>query len=204
MQKKPWKPRQTERFDLSRYGLAHLAGSDVLTLSSDELDRVLKAMGEEDIAVRVPIASTPENVERLISQSQCRRCGKCCSPDHPNPDNPGIEALEDELKAIADELKFPYETLKEKTTAGKPVYHPAWMESVSFTRYLPLPCPFFDVEKKGCTVYSVRPIVCRLHPVVFGEHDLISIRAACDYGKGLIRAAFKEVKTEHLEMVMRI
>ena len=193
-----------ERFDLSKHRLTCLEGRDVLTLSGADLDMLLKALGEDDIAVRVPITSTPGNVERLISSSECRRCGKCCSPDVPNPDNPGVEALEEELKVIAKELGVSYESLEEMTAKGKRVYHPSYMQHLSLTRYLPLPCPFYDVKGKRCPVHSVRPIVCRLHPIVFGEYGQISIRAACDYGKDIIKAAFKEVKEKNPEMVMRI
>ena len=203
-ERKPWKPKQTDRFDLSRHGLGHLAGQDVLTLAPNDLDKLLTALGEDDIAVRVPISSTPENMERLLASSECRRCGECCCPVKPNPDNPGIEALEDELHKLADKAGMSYEQLVEKTTRGKPVFHPSYMENVSFTRYLPRPCPFYDVEGKGCPVHSVRPIVCRLHPIVFGDYGQISIRAKCDYGKDILKAAFKEVRETQPGVVMRV
>ena len=93
----------------------------------------------------------------------------CCSPKTPNPANPGVEALEDELKEIAVHLGIPYGELEEKTKMGKPVFHPDYMIGLSFTRYLPLPCPYYDAKARGCGIYEYRPIVCRMHPVVFGN-----------------------------------
>ncbi len=197
-------PSEIERFDLSKYGLAYLEGRNVLDLSDADLDRLLEALGDADAAVQIPIPSTPENVERLASQSQCRRCGKCCSPDRPDPDNPGVEALESELKAIAAHLGVTYASLEEKTAKGKRVFHRSYMKSVSLTRFLPLPCRWYDAKASGCSIYAVRPVVCRMHPIVFGDSGQISIRTACDYGKDIIKAAFKELKASHPEMVMRI
>lgn len=204
MKNKTRKSRENEPLDLARYGLAYLAGSDVLTLSEADLDRLLEVLGDHDMSVSMPIASTPENVQRITAYSVCRKCGKCCSPDKPNPDNPGVEALEDELKKIASHLGVPYADLESKTRFGKAVFHPSYMKELSFTRYLPLPCPYYDAGTHACNIYSIRPIVCRMHPILFSEGGAISIRAMCDYGKDLIKAALKEVKKDHPEMVMKI
>ena len=198
------RPQTNEKFDLYKHRLDFLEGRNVLILSDAEMDMLLKALGEDDIAVRVPITSAPENIRRLLAVSECRRCGRCCSPDRPNPDNPGVEALEDELEAIARHLGISWETLKENTARGKAVYHPAHMSGVSFTRYLPLPCPYYDKEARACAVYEIRPIVCTMHPIVFSQNDLISVRVACDYGKDVLKAAFKEVLEAHPGLEMKL
>ena len=116
-----------------------------------------------------------------------------------------MEAFEDELKKIAAYLHLTYDEMRERTTSSKVVPHPFDDQTkLSFTRWLPLPCPYYDKEGR-CQIYPVRPIVCLIHPVVFTEDNTqISIKANCEYGKDLIKAAFRDVRTKNPELVIKI
>ena len=198
-------PQEIERLDLAKYGLAYLESSNLLALDGPDMDKLLKALGDDDISLNIPITCTPYNVQKILSYSECRRCGKCCIPNPLNSENPGVEVFEEELKSIASHLGLTYETLREKTTRSKVVAHPFEPTKLYFTRWLPLPCPYYDEKLKGCQIYPVRPIVCSIHPVVFTEDNThISIKANCDYGKDLIKAAFKDVRKTSPEMVIKL
>src|SRR3990172_6779280 len=92
---------EIERLDLSKYRFAYLEGSNILALSDADMDKLLKALGDDDISLNIPIQCTPYNVQKILSYSECRRCGKCCIPNPLNPTNPGVEVFEEELKSIA-------------------------------------------------------------------------------------------------------
>lgn len=200
--------REIERLDLARYGLAYLEGSNILALSEPDMDKLLKALGEDDISLNIPILCTPYNVQKILAYGECRRCGRCCIPNPLNPANPGVEVFDSELKAIAAHLGDTYEEWRAKTEHGKVVVHPFEAQfdptKLVFTRFLPLPCPFYDKDGR-CQVYPVRPIVCSIHPVVFTEdHSQITVRALCDYGKDIIKVAFKDVHKANPEMVIKL
>jgi Fe-S-cluster containining protein len=116
-----------------------------------------------------------------------------------------VEAFEEELKKIADYLHLTYDQMRERTKNSKVVPHPFEDPTkLTFTRWLPLPCPYHGPDGK-CVIYPVRPIVCVIHPVVFTEdNERMSIKANCDYGKDMIKAAFKEVKKSNPEMVIKL
>ena len=199
-------PQEIERLDLARYGLGYLEGSNILALAEPDMDKLLTALGNEDISLNIPIPCTPYNVQKVLAYGECRRCGKCCIPNPLNPTNPGVEVFDEELKSIASHTGLPFETLQERTARSKVVPHPfGALTKLSFTRWLPLPCPYYDERGMGCRIYSVRPIVCSIHPAVFTEDNTqISIKANCDYGKDLIKAAFRDVRKKNPEMVIKL
>jgi Fe-S-cluster containining protein len=77
----------------------------------------------------------------------CTRCGKCCI------DNTSLNAQKEELKSIADYKNTSYKKLKKSIRAS-----PRKNGTLRFTRR---PCPFYEDE---CTVYNIRPGVCRAYP----------------------------------------
>ncbi len=182
------------KFDLEKYGLARLEGRNILTLTGSDMDNLLEALGNDDISLNVPLPCIPATVQEILTSSECRRCGKCCIPNPLNPSSPGIEAFKEELEEIANYLQMPFESLKEKTAVGKYVLHP-FKGNLAFTRWMPLPCPFYDSENKECRVHSVRPVVCRIYPIILtGDNSEFSIKLNCDYGKDLLIEAFKLVR----------
>ncbi len=198
-------PEEINSLDLAKYGLLYLRGNNLLALDGSDMDKLLKALGEDDISLNIPIPCTPHNVWKILAYAECRRCGGCCIPNPLNPESPGVEVFNDELKSIANYLNLPFETLKEKTANGKVAPHPFAPNRLAITRWLPLPCPFYDENLKECQVYPVRPVVCEVYPVIFtGDDTYLAIKANCDYGKDLIKAALREVRRNSPELVIEL
>jgi Fe-S-cluster containining protein len=77
----------------------------------------------------------------------CTRCGKCCSH------NTSFKAQKEELKRIAAYKNLSYKKLKKRIRA-----RPRKDGTLRVTRR---PCPFYE---DGCSVYDIRPGVCRAYP----------------------------------------
>ncbi|MFC2056890.1 YkgJ family cysteine cluster protein [Chloroflexota bacterium] len=198
-------PQKIDSLDLEKYGLFHLKGRNILDLDSSDMDKLLNALGNDDISINVPVPFNPQNIKELLSQSECRKCGKCCIPNPLNPRGPGIEVFDDELKLIAHHLNSSYETLKEGTLEGKNMDYPYPLDEIIGTRWLPLPCPFYIEEAKECQVYRVRPFVCAIYPVVSADNDSnIDIKVNCDYGKDLAVSALRNLRMNNSNLVLRI
>jgi len=205
MENKIYEPKEIDKLDLEKYGLSYLEGRKILTLPGSDMNRLLLALGNDDISLNVPIPCTLDNVQEVLSYSECRRCGNCCLPNPMNPGSPGVEIFKEELNSIADYLHLPYETLKEKTAVGKAVPYPFQMTKLAFTRWLPLPCPFYIVEHNECQVYPVRPVVCKIHPIIFtGDDTNMAIKINCDYGKDLIIGAYRYVRTNDPNLEIKL
>ena len=205
MSGKIYKPEEIDKLDLKEYKLSHLEGRNILTLTGPHMDELLVALGNDDISLTVPLPCTHDNVQEILSYSECRRCGKCCIPNPLNPAGPGVEVFREELNTIASYLQLPYETLKEKTAVGKFVLHPFQRTKMASTRWLPLPCLFYIVERNECQVYPVRPVVCKIHPIIFtGDDASMAIKVNCDYGKELVIGAYKYVRKNNPELEIKL
>lgn len=85
-------------------------------------------------------------------QFTCTQCGDCCT---------GFEGFvwvnEEEMQAIADHLGISLGAMKLEHTrkVGR---------KVSLKEFANGDCTFFDGEKRGCKIYSVRPRQCRTWP----------------------------------------
>lgn len=76
----------------------------------------------------------------------CRRCGNCCKELPCNVDN-------SEISQILKELDISIEKFEEK-----------YIVSEGSEKYLKTPCPFLRKDN-SCEIYSVRPKICRWHPI---------------------------------------
>lgn len=95
------------------------------------------------------VEATDRNAERFDKLLKCKRCGACCSA----------------VLFKTGVLLFPQEVERLSIRAG--VSKRQFKDKYSYTedgrRFLKLPCPFY---KDGeCSVYSVRPLVCREFPL---------------------------------------
>lgn len=77
----------------------------------------------------------------------CTRCGNCCT------ENTSLRAQKQELKQIAELKNISYKKLKKKVKA-----RPSNDGAMRVSRR---PCPFYE---DGCSVYQIRPGVCRAYP----------------------------------------
>jgi Fe-S-cluster containining protein len=194
-----------DRLNLEEYGLGHLKGKNALFIGESDITKYLDALGKEDISIHLSIPPTPENISLLLAQSNCRRCGKCCMPNPLNPKHPGVEIFESELKPIAKYLGVSPKKLKNKTTKGKLINNPLQPTGSEMTRRFPLPCLFFDSKLKQCRVYPVRPVVCKIYPVLSAEtFSYIEVKVNCDYGKDVVRDAIKVLREQRpgLQMLL--
>ena len=95
---------------------------------------------------------------------------------------------------MAQSVSERYDDIKRSTRAGHSVSYPYQIVKLGFTRWLPLPCPFYSDAAGGCRAYEPRGAVCRAYPVIFtGDDSYMSIRVTCDYGKDVLRSAYRRM-----------
>jgi Fe-S-cluster containining protein len=113
-----------------------------LNLEKMEMDDILKAVSSLGFLMETEIA-----LIYALQEQICTRCGWCCTENTP------FNAPKDELKRIADFKKSSYKKLKKRIRA-----RPNRDGTMRVTRR---PCPFYGDD---CSVYQVRPGVCRSFP----------------------------------------
>jgi len=187
MTQTPQKDRGIAKLDLAKYGLSHLAEKAMHTLPDYEIEKLVRAFASENIApVIYGPAYTPGNVQRLLSLSYCRSCGKCCLPNPIDPDHPGVMVYEEDLRRIAKNSRYSYKYLKKKAPITNDPNLPK-------RRYLPLPCMFY--QKRECKIYEIRPHICTTYPVAdVPERVGISINVRCDYGIDIFKAVLEHMR----------
>lgn len=88
---------------------------------------------------------------KINGMIECKRCGWCCKSNYTNIDQ---NEIVDIIKYLGTDFDAFYNT---------------YMEQTAVENYLKRPCPFLSEDNK-CTIYSVRPKVCREYP--FQEYRL--------------------------------
>ena len=182
--------------DLAKYGLGHLAQKRPLDLTSAEIDQVLDAFEKEDMAPPIFNATVnPRQIDELLSKSYCRCCGQCCLPNPRNPTYPGVEVVEDELKVISKHFSISHKAIKKGTKKGNQIKNPNPPYEVLNTKWLTQPCMFHDFKKKRCQVHQLRPLVCKIYPLIF-HYSSISLKVNCEYGKDLYKSLMAEIRNK--------
>lgn len=90
---------------------------------------------------------------------QCLRCDECCYFDN---EERGPILFEDELiklRALAKSRGFDIK-YRELNINGVRVYR--WL----IRGY----CPFYDRENKICTIHSVKPLACKMYPLLYNPN----------------------------------
>ena len=172
--------------DFDKHGLSHLRGRQPHQWTPAEMDSFLAACATEEMSLQINLPFSFANIQKLLSLSKCRRCGKCCMPNPNHKEWPGVGLFEDELKEIARGSLQPLNKLKRDcitrdSVAGRKSY------------WLRFPCPF--QSPKGCKVYQVRPMACRTYPFVSGDNDPahLTLKVSCEYGKDIYRAITRNI-----------
>lgn len=99
----------------------------------------------------------------------CKKCtGFCCSYED-------IPVERHELKAIAEHFQLPYNVARAKYTTkstddGRTVFR--HKKDTIFKSV----CQFLDTKTRKCTIYQVRPSVCRTYPEAprCGYYEMLS------------------------------
>ncbi len=176
---------------LNKYGLSYLATKKLGSWTDSEIEKIIEACANENVAPIVLIPFNLYNIKALLAKSYCRRCGECCKSNRFNLDDPGVMVLEGNLKIFAQHSAFSYKQLKEHSVKH---INPERDD----VRYLRLPCILYKQGK--CTVYQIRPNLCKIYPIKdsqpINNKVNIAISLRCDYGKDIYRSLIYEQRTK--------
>jgi Fe-S-cluster containining protein len=113
----------------------------------EENYRFLRSLKHRDYGYD-PDELVSELHERAFQIVDCRRCANCCRTLHIRFEEQDIEQIAEHLSLSTVEFIETYLELDQDTRAYK-------------TR--DKPCPFLDDDNR-CTIYAIRPTVCREYP----------------------------------------
>ena len=202
MEVMPQNPYENDKLDLEKYGLSHILNRRLVSLSDKEIDEYLCALANEDFSAKIPLLPIPRNIELLLSQSKCRKCGRCCLPNPLNPTYSIVEIFEDELKPIERHYHYSHKYLRKITKRGKLIKHPYVIHKKDKTRWFSLPCPFFGEKTKTCMIHEFRFTVCKVYPIILGKDTTrIEIKVNCDYGKDIFKNAIRYLKQDNGKLI---
>lgn len=143
----------------------------------EEMVEDINARGK-NISLSVPY--TALTVAAFFGLFKCQRCGDCCKGKG-DGDIGGIALLPNEVKALAELRGVSRRKFKDEHTYLR-----------GNERLMEYPCLFYDSVEHSCTIYSNRPIVCRLYPLAPPYCDpslplqpLLSICGDCKEAKRL-------------------
>ncbi len=109
-----------------------------------------------DIAIPLPAKDrkdpekTSWGVDLFWERFRCTGCGRCCYTP-----GAGLYLEKEDMERICQHLGWSMKRLKSLCRLDKALK--AWA--------LKQPCPFYDSEEKGCTIYSFRPLTCTRYPL---------------------------------------
>ncbi len=136
------------------------------TISEGRLIQILEEKREkkEVIDLGIPVVTMLDlsgscNIKDVVWEEACRECGHyCCLKKLKNEDISAIRFKEKELQLVGKYLKKSFNNLKKLSIKTR-------KDSDGSVYMIPKPCPFYDKEKKECSVYPARPLVCRFYPL---------------------------------------
>jgi len=135
------------------------------TISEEKLMQMLEKKREkkEVIDLGIPVMTMLDlsgscNIKDVVWEESCRECSHCCIKKLDNEDISAVRFKETELRLIGKYLKKSFNNLKKLSIKTR-------KDSDGKVYMLPKPCPFYDKDKKECSVYPARPLVCRFYPL---------------------------------------
>lgn len=181
----------TVPLDYDKYKIEYLAKKQCKDFTNEDIELLINALCSEDMAPKLSgMTFTKENVQWLLSLSKCTRCGKCCLPNKLVPDYPGVIVREHDLEVICANTNHKMKMLKKKSKLG--------LGSLknSPSRYLSLPCMFFDNSQRSCKIYSFRPFICGTYPISDSPNGEVTINLRCEFGKEIFRKCINYLRQE--------
>ena len=140
------------------------------------MDSLIDAMGQ-GLIVSLPLRCTQISMDIFFSIFKCEQCGDCCRDRFDYN-----EFTEDELEQIKTDLP----------KGGRSLF-----KKVGDLYRLPIhPCPFYS-KRRGCTIHSKRPALCRQYPLmppVNGSPYNLAAHTACPGACKAIRKIYKLAK----------
>ena len=108
-----------------------------------------------------------QNSRSLRVLYSCSKCpAYCCSYDR-------VEVTKRDLLRIAKHFGISYKQAEKRYTKASPVGRVLRHQKDHVFRKV---CQFLDTEKRQCTVYDARPVVCREYPdsLRWGYYDFLA------------------------------
>jgi len=65
-------------------------------------------------------------------------------------------------------------------------------------------CFFFDLERHRCRIYRLRPLGCRIYPVIFSEQDGIIIDDLCPNKNTINKSELRKKGKKIMELLQKI
>ncbi len=65
-------------------------------------------------------------------------------------------------------------------------------------------CFFYDVTKHRCRAYSIRPLGCRVYPVVCSDENVVLVDELCPMGRTVSRGELRKKGLNVVELLRRI
>lgn len=149
--------------------LEQYIGKELKEISSDIWYQTALWYREKNIAAEIPLIPYYDVMRRILWDFNCQNCGKCCTGNFVyNLRTSGVAVYPEEIEIIADYLKVSKKAIKKKTIV------------IDTRRIFPTPCPLYIEGEKGCSVYAVRPKVCKLYPLTVNSEGYTCIQLYCD------------------------
>lgn len=130
-----------------------------------ELERLLHNNfdKEELLEMYENIMQTEPLKLKILKKIKCKKCGWCCK-------NQSAMLTIEDVKRLTIYFKYSYDQFSEK-----------YLDERMKIPYLKSPCPFLDSDNK-CSIYHVRPKVCKIYPFV----DFFLVVKPCLLGEDVL------------------
>jgi len=170
-------------------------------LTEEELKQYIFEHAEHNLAISLGLKFSTMAIKTFFNTFRCERCGNCCEGSRYREEVKKVYLFERDIQRISKWLR-----LKRRELVGKFLERSSLQEKGEF--FLKLPCVFHgrDYSKSYCSIYEVRPVVCRLFPLETSEDLLLSkpplmVNAGCPAAQKaalLILKAVREAKNRKL------
>jgi Fe-S-cluster containining protein len=65
-------------------------------------------------------------------------------------------------------------------------------------------CFFYDAEKRRCRVYKVRPLGCRIYPVIYSEEEGVIVDGLCPERRSVLKREVEAKGRKVMDLLKKI